>query len=139
MDCLEDYMSEVDCMEADFFYKAQLHQETIHGEAYAVQIEAMIEMESEKEELFSAFETMPCIKDMRTWVMTYTDKSHSIEDRLVAMAFIEGVMFSGPFCHIQWLKERNKCPGITTLNEFICRDENVHCQFSCVLIKSCHV
>jgi ribonucleotide reductase beta subunit family protein with ferritin-like domain len=45
------------------------------------------------------------------------------------MAFAEGVMFSGMFAMLEWLKTRNMFPGVTQLNEFIVRDEGLHAEF----------
>jgi ribonucleoside-diphosphate reductase beta chain len=55
--------------------------------------------------------------------------------RLVAFAIVEGLFFSGAFCAIYWLKERNLLPGLTKSNEFIARDEGQHTEFAITLYK----
>ena len=53
--------------------------------------------------------------------------------RLIAFAAVEGIFFSGSFCSIFWLKKRGLMPGLSTSNEFISRDEGLHCDFACLL------
>lgn len=55
--------------------------------------------------------------------------------RLVAFICVEGIFFSGSFCAIYWLKNRGLLPGLATANEFISRDENMHCEFAIELFK----
>ncbi|PCI27170.1 hypothetical protein COB52_05240 [Candidatus Kaiserbacteria bacterium] len=50
--------------------------------------------------------------------------------RLLAFAAIEGVMFSGSFAAIFWLKSRNLMKGLTESNEYIARDEGLHVNFA---------
>jgi len=52
----------------------------------------------------------------------------------MAFAIIEGIFFSGSFCAIFWLKERNNTlPGVTQSNELISRDESMHTEFAILL------
>ena len=57
----------------------------------------------------------------------------SFAERLIAFAAVEGIFFSGSFCSIFWLKKRGLMPGLSTSNEFISRDEGMHCDFACLL------
>ncbi len=57
-------------------------------------------------------------------------------ERLVAFAAVEGIFFSGSFCSIFWLKKRGLMPGLTFSNELISRDEGLHCEFACLLIRN---
>merc|ERR1712166_1612289 len=54
-------------------------------------------------------------------------------ERLVAFAAVEGILFSGSFCSIYWLKKRSLMPGLTFSNELISRDEGLHCDFACMV------
>jgi len=59
-------------------------------------------------------------------------------ERLVAFAAVEGIFFSGSFCSIFWLKERDDLegvvmPGLIQSNELISRDEGLHQEFACLL------
>merc|ERR1712182_186323 len=46
-----------------------------------------------------------------------------------------GILFSGSFCAIYWLKKRGLMPGLTFSNELISRDEGLHCDFACLIYK----
>jgi len=61
-------------------------------------------------------------------------------ERLVAFAAVEGIFFSGSFCSIYWLKERDESGGIVMKgliqsNELISRDEGMHQDFACLLYE----
>ena len=57
------------------------------------------------------------------------------EKRLLAFICVEGIFFSGSFCAIYWLKNRGLMPGLSTANQFISRDENLHAEFAIELYK----
>ena len=61
------------------------------------------------------------------------DLQGSFAERLVAFAAVEGIFFSGSFCSIFWLKKSGLMPGLSFANEFISRDEGLHCDFACLL------
>merc|ERR1712146_276314 len=46
---------------------------------------------------------------------------------------VEGILFSGSFCAIYWLKKRGLMPGLTFSNELISRDEGLHAEFACLI------
>jgi ribonucleotide reductase beta subunit family protein with ferritin-like domain len=53
----------------------------------------------------------------------------------VAYTAVEGILFSGSFCAIFWLKKRGLMPGLTFSNELISRDEGLHTDFGCLLYR----
>jgi len=59
----------------------------------------------------------------------------SFAQRLLAFVCVEGIFFSGSFCAIYWLKSRGLMPGLSTANQFISRDENLHAEFAIELYK----
>ena len=65
-------------------------------------------------------------------------KDESFAQRLVAFAAVEGILFSGSFCAIYWLKKRGLMPGLTFSNELISRDEGLHTDFACLLYDMLH-
>lgn len=71
----------------------------------------------------------------RESILFFTKPRPSILQRLVAFICVEGIFFSGSFCSIYWLKNRGLLPGLATANEFISKDENLHCQFAIELYK----
>lgn len=89
----------------------------------------------EKNKLFHAMDDIPCIKRKAEWALRWINDSDSFGERLVAFAAVEGIFFSGSFCSIFWLKKRGLMHGLTSSNEFISRDEGLHCDFACLMFK----
>ena len=79
-----------------------------------------------------AFSTVPCVKKKADWALRWIGQG-TFAERLIAFAAVEGIFFSGSFCSIFWLKKRGLMPGLSTSNEFISRDEGMHCDFACLL------
>jgi ribonucleoside-diphosphate reductase beta chain len=121
------FMNDVQMAEARQFYAVQLMMEAIHSETYSLLIDTYIEDKDEKEHLFNAIQTIPCIKAKGEWAQRWiASQDESFATRLIAFAVVEGIYFSGAFCSIYWLKDRGLMPGLTTSNELIARDENLH-------------
>ncbi|WP_448698928.1 ribonucleoside-diphosphate reductase small subunit [Mucilaginibacter sp. AW1-3] len=129
-----NFMSEVQLPEARCFYGFQIMMENIHSETYALLIDTYIKDPAEKNRLFHAIETVPCVKKKGEWALKWIENG-TFAERLVAFAAVEGIFFSGSFCSIFWLKKRGLMPGLTFSNELISRDEGMHCEFACLLYK----
>mmetsp|Transcript_58698 Transcript_58698/g.109896 ORF Transcript_58698/g.109896 Transcript_58698/m.109896 type:complete len:484 (-) Transcript_58698:48-1499(-) len=127
------FSSEVQIPEARAFYGFQIAMENIHSETYSLLIEQYIKDPKEREELFDAIHTMPPIREKAHWAVQWMNRESSFAERLVAFAAVEGVLFSGSFCAIFWLKKRGLMPGLTFSNELISRDEGLHADFACLL------
>ena len=129
-----NFMREVQVPEARCFYGFQTMIENIHSETYSLLIDTYIKDPAEKEKLFHAIETVPCVKKKAEWALRWISKKNaSFAERLVAFAAVEGIFFSGSFCSIFWLKKRGLMPGLSFSNELISRDEGLHCDFACLL------
>merc|ERR1719272_1570559 len=129
----ERFASEVQLPEARCFYGFQIAMENIHSETYSLLIDTYIKDTVEKERLFNALETVPCVRKKADWALKWITESSRFAERLVAFATVEGIFFSGSFCAIFWLKKRGLMPGLTFSNELISRDEGMHCDFACLL------
>lgn len=128
------FMREVQWPEAKFFYSCQNLLEAVHSETYSLLIDTYINDPTEKNQLFKAVQTIPCVQKKADWALTWIDnKDASFATRLLAFAAVEGIFFSGAFCAIFWLKQRGIMPGLTLSNEFIARDEGLHTDFACLL------
>lgn len=127
-----NFMNEVQLPEARCFYGFQIMMENIHSEMYSLLIDTYIKDSQEKKHLFNAMETVPCVKKKAEWALRWISNGNFAE-RLIAFAAVEGIFFSGSFCSIFWLKKRGLMPGLSTSNEFISRDEGMHCDFACLL------
>jgi len=129
------FTKEVQIPEAKFVYRFQQMMEDIHNEMYSLMIDNLIKDDEKKDKLFRAIETIPCIKAKGDWCMKWIQSEDSFGKRLIAFAIVEGIYFSGAFCSIYWLKQRNLMTGLCVANEFIARDEGMHCQFACMLYE----
>ena len=130
---IEMFSSEVQYPEARFFYGFQIMIENIHSEMYSLLIDTYVRDPAEKDKLFNAIETVPCVQKKAEWALRWITESRRFAERLVAFAVVEGIFFSGSFCAIFWLKKRGLMPGLTFSNELISRDEGMHCDFACLL------
>lgn len=133
---VERFSQEVQVPEARCFYGFQIAIENIHSEMYSLLIDTYIKDNVERDHLFSAIETVPCVKKKAEWALKWiSDGSATFGTRLVAFAAVEGIFFSGSFASIFWLKKRGLMPGLTFSNELISRDEGLHCDFACLLFS----
>lgn len=131
----KNFAAEIQWPEALAFYSFQNYIEQIHSQVYSTLIDTYIDDEKRKDELFRAIETIPCVKRKAEWAMKWMDsKNATFAERLVAFAVVEGVFFSGSFCAIFWLKSRGiMVSGLGKSNEYISRDESLHCNFAIML------
>jgi len=117
------------------FYGFQIAMEGIHSEVYANMIDSFIFDKKEKMELFNAINNYPAIKKKADWCIKYIKSNDDFRVRLIAFAVCEGIFFSGAFCSIFWLKSRGVCPVLGLGNQFIARDEGLHCDFAVAYYK----
>ena len=121
--------------EARSFYSFQIAMEQIHSETYSLLIDRYIPNQEDKAVAFRAIETCEVVKDKANWALRWMNGDVSYYERLVAYACVEGILFSGSFCAIYWLKKKGKMPGLTFSNELISRDEGLHTEFACMLYR----
>ncbi len=127
-----NFMKEVQYPEARCFYGYQIMIENIHSETYSLLIDTYIKDTVERNKLFNAVETVPCVGRKAEWALKWISNG-TFAERLVAFAAVEGIFFSGSFCSIFWLKKRGLMPGLGFSNELISRDEGMHCDFACMI------
>merc|ERR1712113_1270488 len=127
------FSCEIQVPEARAFYGFQIAMENIHSETYSLLIEQYIRDPAEKDMVFDAIHTMPAVEAKAQWAVQWMNDENCFAERIVAFAAVEGVLFSGSFCAIYWLKKRGLMPGLTFSNELISRDEGLHAEFACLL------
>merc|ERR1712085_101249 len=127
------FTNEVQLPEARCFYGFQMAMENIHSETYSLLIEQYVRDPEEKEKIFDAIHTMPAVEEKAQWAVQWMNDESSFAERIVAFACVEGILFSGSFCAIYWLKKRGLMPGLTFSNELISRDEGLHTEFACLI------
>lgn len=158
----ENFLKKIHILEVKWFYTFQETMENIHNETYSLMIENLISDPVEKDRLLNAFVTMPAVRRLYLWAQHWIEHNEEkelqnpvlkqygeegadvdlLEDlsyiwctakQIVAFACVEGIMFSGAFAIIYWIKERGILPGLTFSNELISRDEGLHRDFACML------
>jgi len=130
------FIAEIQIPEVRSFYTTQMYMEMVHGIMYSQLIDTYIEDAVEKDRLFRAIDTMPSVKRKATWAQKWILSDEGIATRIAAFACVEGLFFSGSFCCIYWLKERGVLSGLCKSNDFIAKDEALHCDFACLLYNS---
>jgi len=130
-----NFYNEIQIPEARNLYATQIQIEAIHGEMYSLLIDTYIRNEQEKSYLFNAIEESSIVKKKAEWAFKWLSGNESFPERLLAFGAIEGIFFSGSFCAIFWLKSRGLLPGLCLSNQFISRDEALHCR-TCVVLYS---
>lgn len=128
------FMNDVQLAEARAFYGFQIAMENIHSEMYSILIDTYVKEADERDSLFNALDTYPCIAKKANWAKKWiNDNRSSFAARLVAFAVVEGIFFSSAFAAIYWIKKRGFLPGLTFSNELISRDEALHTEFAVLL------
>jgi ribonucleoside-diphosphate reductase beta chain len=130
------FSSEVQLAEARAVYSVQNFIETIHQETYALLIQSYIKDKEEQLECFKAVEKFDAIKKKFEWGKKWITSQDDFGVRLVAFSIVEGLLFSGSFCSIFWLKKRGIMKGLTFSNELISRDEALHTEFAIYLYNT---
>jgi ribonucleotide reductase beta subunit family protein with ferritin-like domain len=130
-----NFMHEVQVTEARQFYSYQAYNEAVHSETYSLLIDSYITDQAEKTEMFDAIHTMPCVQKKAQWAQRWMTPDRRFAERLLAFVCVEGIMFSGSFCAIFWMKKRGLLPGLSFSNELISRDEGLHMEFGILLYR----
>lgn len=137
MNLMNNFCKEVSILEAHYAYTFQAQMENVHAEVYSLMIETFIQDNVEKDSIYTHLADMSSVvrkvEWAKKWSMLDSSTKLPFRYRLVAFAIVEGLYFSGAFCAIYWIKQRNLLPGLTKSNEFIARDEGQHTEFACLM------
>lgn len=129
------FMIDVQPSEARAFYAMQIAIEAIHGETYSLLLDTYVKDTDEKNNLFRAIETIPCVQEKAQWAMKWISDDNTFAERLLGFICVEGIHFSGSFAAIFYLKKRGLMSGLSFANELIARDEGLHANFGCLLYR----
>ncbi len=129
------FKDEVQMLEAGYFYDYQMMMENIHAETYSILLTTIIVDPMERSTLLNAIKTMPIITSMTNYMFDCINSDKPFAHRLLRMACVEGIFFSGCFCLIYWLASKGLMPGLVQSNSLIARDEGLHTDFALMLYK----
>jgi ribonucleotide reductase beta subunit family protein with ferritin-like domain len=124
------FREDLPILEVGYFYDFQIMMENIHAHTYSLQLDAIIPDSTERNNLLNAVTTMPIIKKMAEFMFKCIKSTAKFAERLLRMACVEGILFTGCFCAIYWLANRGLMPGLSHANELISRDEALHTIFA---------
>lgn len=131
--CQANFSVDVQIPEARQFYAYQAFNEAVHAQTYGMLIDTLVDDADEREKLFASMETVPAVRAKATWATEWLNPSRRFAERLLAFVCVEGILFSGSFCAIFWLKQRGLMPGLGLSNQFISRDEGLHQGFGTLM------
>ena len=133
---ITNFCVEVKAPEARNFYAFQGMIENIHAMTYSLLIETFIKDVKRKQYLFNAIDNIPCVAKKANWALKWLNNERPFEERVIAFAVVEGIFFSGAFCSVFWLKNRNKMTkALGKSNELISRDEGMHTEFAVLIYE----
>lgn len=124
------FIKEIQIPEIRNFYAHQMAAEVIHSQTYSKLIQAFVTDEADLRRRQKAIDGSGSIRRKADWARFWiSDSSHDFRYRLIAFLVVEGIFFSCSFCFIFWLKVHlpGKLPGLYVSNEWISRDEGLHC------------
>lgn len=128
-----NFSDEVQLPEARVFYSYQQYNESVHSQMYSILIDKYIKNTTQKNHLLRGIYTIPAVSKKASWAQQWMAVDKPFSHRLIAFACVEGILFSGSFCAIFWLKQRGLLPGLGFSNELISRDEGLHLEFAVAL------
>lgn len=121
---------------ARLFYNFQMMIEDVHTLSYESMLNEFISDRKLNKHFKKSIANIPCVTRKAEWAVRYINDCESeFPVRLIAFAILEGIFFSGSFCSIFWIEQRNLLRGLTQYNKFISRDENLHYEFALTLFR----
>lgn len=118
------------------FYNAQMMIEDIHTLSYETMLNEFLTDRTQNDHFKKSIANIPAITKKADWAVKYiNDQESGFPIRLIAFAILEGIFFSGSFCSIFWIEQKNLMRGLARFNKFISRDENLHYTFALTLFR----
>lgn len=130
-----NFATEIPGLEIGCVYAMQQLIECVHSETYSLQIETLIQKKEQRQALFDSVRNSSTIRAKAAFAFKYMNIDIPLHVRLFAFTLAEGLHFQSSFATIAYFRTKNKLQGVTKANEFISRDEGMHCQFSAMLFK----
>ena len=127
------FKEEIPIIEVGWFYDLQMHIENVHSLTYSVLLHAIIDDRAEIERLTTDMQKIPAISNMIKYIEACIESDRPFAERVLRMACVEGIFFSGMFLFIYWIGQRGLMTGLVQSNELIARDEGLHTIFALVL------
>lgn len=133
------FYSEVKQAEVRLMYGIQIAIENVHSETYTALIQALEKDAHKRVLLFEAINESQGVQKKAEWADQWMKSSAPFNERLVAFACVEGILFSASFASIFYFRKRGiPLPGLYQSNDYISRDEALHTRFAVLLHSQLH-
>lgn len=133
------FYSEVKQAEVRLFYGLQIAVENVHSETYTALIQVLERDVEKRKLLFDGISESAGVKKKAEWADEWMKSSAPFNERLVAFACVEGILFSASFAAIFYFRKRGiSLPGLFQSNDYIARDEALHTRFAVLLHSQLH-
>lgn len=130
-----NFLAEIDCPHVKDFIMRQIVAENIHAEIYRTQLEKLCCFNDIKSLVESAKVSEFTLAKIE-WMKRRFNRELPLPLRMAAAVCAEGILFQVGFAYIFNLGLRDiKMHGIGQANEYISKDENLHCLFSIFMFK----
>lgn len=136
-DYVERVQQKVKLPVAKLFYAWKNVNEIVHAEGYGLQIDTVVSDETTRFMLFNAIDTVPVTKAKGIWAQKWLGDDMPFAVQNLASLAAEGLLFTSSFACIDYIKTKynKKFVGITSFNDMISRDENLHASFESLLAR----
>lgn len=123
-----NFLKDITPAGAKRYYALQEVIEYVHQATYDKLLVNFVPDMQELDKLRNALATMPVLSKKGNWALNYINSDSTFVEKLVAMIVLEGIMFSGSFASIEYLKTERKLlvNSLGKANELIMRDELLH-------------
>lgn len=125
---IEKYASKYE-MEIKYLWHFQMMMEDTHSEQYSLLVETYCIDPEEKSYYINCIENFVTIKDKANFILSINEEKYDNNPLyiLTACACIERIGFSASFAGVYWFKSKNLMHGFAEANDYIVRDEGLHC------------
>lgn len=127
------FREDIPILEVRYFYDHQVAMENIHAITYSLSLDSIVPEAAERTRLLNSMKTIPIIGKMTDYMFKCISSDEPFAKRILRMACVEGIFFTGCFCIIYWLQSKGLMPGLGQANELIARDEGLHTTFALFL------
>ncbi len=135
--------------EARLYLSRQLYEEALHVQFYLTLLDTYIPDHKEREEAFSAIESIPSIKAKGDFCFKWMDSIQNLEEintkeerrqfllNLICFACcIEGLFFFGAFAYVYFLRSKGLLNGLASGTNWVFRDESAHIDFAFQIMET---
>lgn len=138
----------VNAPEARLYLSRQLYEEALHVQFYLTLLDTYIPDHKQREQAFSAIESIPSIKTKGDFCFKWMDSINTldqirtVEERrrfllnMICFATcIEGLFFFAAFAYVYFLRSKGLLNGLASGTNWVFRDESAHMQFAMEVIR----